>query len=106
MGNSNKPWEKVCFSNGDYTGDLVSRRSISGFILYFLGLPVSWQSKSQKRTLLSNSEVEYIALSEAVKEVMFMIQLLGSMKIVVQYSVMIRVDNVGAIIKSSKITTI
>ena len=25
MGNSNKPWEIVCFSNSDYTGDLVSR---------------------------------------------------------------------------------
>ena len=48
-GNSKKPWEIVCFSNNDYAGDLVSRHSISGFILYILGVPVSWQSKLQKK---------------------------------------------------------
>ena len=42
-GNGNKPWEIVYFSNSDYTGDLVSRRSIGGFILYILGVHVSWQ---------------------------------------------------------------
>ena len=25
MGNSNEPWEIICFSNSDYAGDLVSR---------------------------------------------------------------------------------
>ena len=33
-GNSNEPWEMTCFSNSDYAGDPVSRRSISGFVLY------------------------------------------------------------------------
>ena len=42
MGNSNKPWEIICFSNRDYAGDLVSRQSIIGFILYVLGILVSW----------------------------------------------------------------
>ena len=40
-GNANIPSEKVCFSDSDYDGDLVSRRSISGFILYVLGVLVS-----------------------------------------------------------------
>ena len=35
MGNSNEPWEVVCFSDSNYAGDLVSRRSISGFILMY-----------------------------------------------------------------------
>ena len=42
MGNSKEPWEVVCFSNSNYAGDLVSRQSISGFILYVLRVPVSW----------------------------------------------------------------
>ena len=46
-----------------------------------------------------------IALSEAVKEVMFVIQLLGSMKILVKYHVMVRVDNVGAIFMARNINT-
>ena len=41
MGNSNKPWEIICFGNSDYAGDPVSKRSISDFILYVLGVSVS-----------------------------------------------------------------
>ena len=102
--NSNKPWEIVCFYNSDYAGDPVSRQSISGFILYVLNVPVSLQSKSQKNISLSNSEAEYIVLSEDVKEVMFVLQLLGSMKIVVKYPVTVRVDKVGAIFMTTNIT--
>ena len=101
-GNSNKPWEIICFSNSKYTGEPGSRWCISRFILYIFNLPVSWQSKSQKIVSLSSSEVDYIALSEAVKEVMYMIQLLGSMTILLKYPVTIRVDNVGAIFMASK----
>ena len=79
MENSNEPREIVCFSDSNYAGDPVSRQSISGFILYVLGVPISWQSKLQKSVSLSSSEAEYIALSEAVKEVMFLTQLLESM---------------------------
>ena len=61
IGNSNQPWEIVYFSNRDDAGDLIIRQSISGFILYVLGVPVSWQSKLQKRISLSSSEAEYVA---------------------------------------------
>ena len=44
-------------------------------------------------------------LTEAVKEVMFIIHLLGGMKISVKYPVMVRVDNIGAIFMASNITT-
>ena len=36
---------------------------------------------------------------------MFIIQLLGSMKILVKYPVMARVDNIGAIFMANNITT-
>ena len=104
-GNSNKLCEIVCFSNSNYTGDTVSRRSISGFILYVLGVPVSWWSKLQKSVSLSSSKAEYVALSVAVKEVMFVIQLLGWIKISFKYPVTIIVDNVGAIFMEGNITT-
>ena len=41
-GNSDEHWKIVCFSNSNYAGDPVSRQSVSGFILYVLGVPVSW----------------------------------------------------------------
>ena len=52
---------------------------------------------------LYSSEAEYVALSEAVKEVMFIIQLLESMKVLIEYPVMLKVDNVGAIFMASNI---
>lgn len=33
-GNENKMWELICFSNKNYTCDLIMRRSRSGFVLY------------------------------------------------------------------------
>ena len=65
-GNTNKPWEIICFRNGDNVRDPVSRRSISGFVLYVLCIPVSWQSKAQKSVTLLRLEAELVALSEAV----------------------------------------
>ena len=80
--------EIVCFSNSNEE-DPVSRISISGFILYVLGVPVCWQSKLQKYVSLSSSEMEYIALSKIVEKVLFVIQLLGCMKMLVKYPVMV-----------------
>ena len=41
-GNAHEPCEIVCFSDSDYDGNPVRRRSISGFVLYVLGVLVSW----------------------------------------------------------------
>ena len=49
--------------------------------------------------------MEYIALLKA-KEVIFIVQLLGSMQISVKYPVIVRVDNAGAIFMAGNITTI
>ena len=59
-GNSNEHWEIICFSNSDYAGGPVSTRSINGFLLYVLGVPISWKSKSQKSVSLSSLEVKYV----------------------------------------------
>ena len=52
-----------------------------------------------------HSEVECVAFFDAVKEVMFVIQLLRSMKILAKYPVTVIVDNVSAIFMVSNITT-
>ena len=44
--------------------------------------------------MLLSSEAEWVALSEAVEEVMFMAQLLGNMKISVKFPVKVRLDNI------------
>ena len=53
---------------------------------------------------LFNSKAEWVALSEAVKDVMFVIQLMASMKISFKLPVTTRDDYVGAIFMASNIT--
>lgn len=41
-------WLLVTFSDSDFGGDKETRASVAGFILYLMGVPISWQSKGQK----------------------------------------------------------
>ena len=41
-GNANEFCEMVCFSNNNYAENIVSSRSVSGFVLCILGVLVSW----------------------------------------------------------------
>jgi hypothetical protein len=78
---------------------------VSGYILYVKGVSISWRSKAQKSVTLSSSEAELFAMSEAVKEVMFMLHLLESMMIQVKLPITVRVDNVGAIFTAKNVST-
>ena len=55
--------------------------------------------------VLSATEAEYIALSEVVKEIKFIIRLLKAMNVSVAMPITIYVDNVGAIWLSNNRTT-
>ena len=57
--------------------------------------------KDSEIVTLSSSEAEWLTLSKAVKEVMFVTPLLGSMKISVKQ---VRKDNVGIIFMARNIT--
>ena len=69
-------WDLVCFCNSNYAGDPDSRKCITGYILYVRGVPLCWHSKPQKTITLSSAEAEWMALSEATKELIFVLQLL------------------------------
>lgn len=56
------------FSDSDYAADLDRRRSISGYVFRVGGNTVSWRSCLQPIVALCTTEAEYIALTEAVKE--------------------------------------
>ena len=97
-------WTMVAFSDSDYGTDPVKRISISGYVLYLMGVPICWRSKGQKSITLSSTEAEYIAMSECAKEIKFVHQLLTSMGIVVKSPIVVRVDNIGAIFMGENIS--
>ena len=97
-------WNVVAYSDSDYAGDKESRLSVAGFVLYLMGVPISWRSKGMKVVAQSSTEAEYIALSETAKEVKFVYQVLVSLGIKVKLPIIVRVDNLGAIFMSENIS--
>ncbi|XP_073061797.1 secreted RxLR effector protein 161-like [Primulina eburnea] len=64
--------ELVGYIDADMAGDVDSRKSTSGYLITFAGGAVSWQSKLQKCVALSTTEAEFIAATEACKEMLWM----------------------------------
>ena len=73
------------------------RQPVSGYIFKFLGSPVSWASKRQELVTLSTTEAEYIALSYAGREAIW---LSGIVEVVLKLKlapITIHCDNQSAI---------
>jgi hypothetical protein len=61
----------AAYSDADWAGDKENGRSISGFVATINGAAISWSAKKQGSVATSSTEVEYMALSTAVKEVIW-----------------------------------
>jgi hypothetical protein len=55
------------YTNSDYAGDKNNRISVSGFIIFLLGVAIMWRSKAHKSVALSSAEAEFCSLSDAAK---------------------------------------
>ncbi|KAH0820454.1 hypothetical protein GEV33_002337 [Tenebrio molitor] len=60
------------FVDADWGSFPENRRSYTGFVFVQNGGPVFWDSKKQKTVALSTTEAEYMALSEYVKEAIYL----------------------------------
>lgn len=60
------------FTDANLGGDLDSRKSTTGYMFTFGGTAVSWMSRLQKSVALSTTEAEYMAISEAGKEMIWL----------------------------------
>ena len=92
-----RKWVLKALSDSDFACDKETRISVYGYVIYFCGIPIAWRSKGMKSVVLSTTEAEYMALSEVVKELKYIVQLLETMNIEVKLPITVHVDNVGAI---------
>jgi hypothetical protein len=60
-----------------------------------MNVPVCWRSKAQRGVTLSSSEAEYVAISEAVKEIKFIYYLLQGIGIEIVLPIIVKTDNIG-----------
>ena len=67
---ANDTCDTLCaFADADWANDPVQRKSTTGYIVFFNGVPISWHSGLQSTISLSSCEAEYVALSECCREV-------------------------------------
>jgi hypothetical protein len=73
------PLQLLGFVDANWGGDVDTRRSISGFVFYVAGGPVSWCSRIQRTVALSSAEAEYLAISDACKDCVWLRSLLAEL---------------------------
>jgi hypothetical protein len=74
-----------CYVDADFAGgwckdtsaDLANVLSRTGYIIRLFGCPILWVNKLQTEKALSTTESEYIVLSQAMREVVPLLDIYG-----------------------------
>jgi hypothetical protein len=83
----------IGYSDSDWAGSQDDRRSTSGYVFVLGGGPISWKSQKQRVVALSTAEAEYIALSAAAQEAVWLRRLLSDFGCDEQGPTLINEDN-------------
>ena len=71
----------VGYTDSDWAGEVEKRRSTSAYVMMLGGGVVSWKSKRQDSYALSSTEAEFMASTQACKEVLWMKGFLGELQL-------------------------
>jgi hypothetical protein len=81
------------YSDADWGGNADDRRSTTGYTFIMSDAAVCWGSKRQPTVALSTTEAEYMALTQATKEAVWLKRFLQDIKLETQNNVRILTDN-------------
>ena len=81
------------YCDSDLASYTATRRSRTGYVFMMSGVSVSWKSQHQPTVALSTAEAEYMALTAAIQEAIFLRQLFDSMGVKQSEPKMIFEDN-------------
>ena len=71
---------KLCgYADADWANDTETRKSTSGYLFQLAGSTISWRSQRQSVVALSTTEAEYISLSSATQEAIWLRRLMGDL---------------------------
>jgi len=85
------------FSDASHAADPDDRKSHSGHAYFYYNGPIVWQSSKQQIVTLSSMESEFMELSEAAKEAIFLRKLLESLNVTINNPTMILTDSQSAL---------
>jgi hypothetical protein len=87
----------VGYCDADWAGDRNDRKSTSGHCFLLNGAAVSWSSKKQSCVALSTAEAEYVALSHAAQEAIWLRNLHSDIGVKIIDRIVLYEDNQAAI---------
>ena len=88
------------FSDADWAGDILSRKSTTGYVLFAMGGHIAWQSKLQVVIATSSLESEYMAMYAGIQELLWvrgLIREIGLFDSLIDGPTPFLVDNMSAI---------
>lgn len=92
--------ELTGYCDADWASDIDSRRSVTGYVFLYQGAAISWNSRKQPTVAGSTTEAEYMSLSAASSEAIWLKQLRAELECA-NTTIQINCDNKGAIDLSS-----
>jgi hypothetical protein len=87
----------IVYSDADWAGNPIDRKSISGYTAILSGAAISWSSKKQSTVALSSTEAEYIAAARATQEATWIQTFLSEIGHPLGKPIPLYVDNQSAI---------
>jgi hypothetical protein len=85
----------IGFADADWGANPDDRKSYTGYIFIFANCSVSWEARKQQTVALSSTEAEYMALSDATKEAIYLRRFLKEV-LNIDKQIQIMNDNQGA----------
>ena len=84
------------YSDSDYATDVDIRRSVTDYVFTLVGSVVSWKSTFLSSVMLSITEAEYMTLTSAAKESIWLKSLVGELGIAQDFAT-VYYDSLSAI---------
>ena len=91
------PWRLEMYVDSDFANDRVRRHSRAGWLIYLNGDLVGFGSRLQTSPAQSSTEAEYMTLSMAMRELLWIRNILVSVGITLKQPIVVFEDNQPAI---------